>query len=135
MIIYWPPKLKIIFGCESRGDAKGPYMSRWEFFRQLEAAYLHLFHRSDADEMHDHPWDFWTLVIWRGYIEHTPQGRRRLWPGMVVYRRAEHIHRVELIGGKPAVTLVWRGPYRREWGFYTPAGWQQWQAYFTERGC
>ena len=135
-------KWKIIYGCEGRGDGDSPYLTRWTL-RSKEggsADYVHYFHRSDHDEAHDHPWPFWTLVLWRGYREHIrlPDGTervRRLWPGMIVYRPANHAHWVELIDGKPAVTFVHRGPYCREWGFFTAQGWQQWREYFLERGC
>jgi hypothetical protein len=152
---------KIIYGCESRGDAQSPYLTRWTLLStELGAVYLHKFHRSDADEHHDHPWAFVSLILWRGYIEETicpacegsswgddGTGRRcrtchgyplffkRVWPGMILFRRATHRHRVELIGGKPAWTLIIRGPYVRPWGFFTRKGWQEWREYFEERGC
>ncbi len=144
----------VIHGCESRGDALSPYLTRYAFprvgwFRPA----LHVFHRSDADEHHDHPWPFVSIILWRGYIEETPalfadlrsrevcvrDGRcvrlSRKWPGMVLFRSATHRHRVELVDGKPAVTLVIFGKRRREWGFFTAKGWQHWKAYFAERGC
>ena len=171
-------KKKIIYGCESRGDAQSPYLSRWTLLStKLGAVYLHLFHRSDADEMHDHPWSFISVVLWRGYVEETPspglewrtvsvaegedliasgegwtfgayfigdtmhvfrsvgRDRKRVWPGMVLLRPASWVHRVELIDEKPAITLIIRGPYVRQWGFWTRNGWQFWRDYFTERGC
>jgi hypothetical protein len=127
---------KIIYGCESRGDALSPYLTRVTLIScGLFAVYLHIFHRSDSTDRHDHPWNFITCILWRGYIEETPSNRRRLWPGMTQYRPAKWIHRVELVEGKRAVTLVFRGPYVREWGFYVNAGWQRWLEYFKERGC
>ncbi len=144
---------KIIFGCESRGDGDSPYLTRFTLLEtKLGAAYIHVFHRSDADEHHDHPWPFVSLILWRGYIEETapvvgysclaavigrqlPVTRKRVWPGMVLFRKATHRHRVELVDGKRAVTLVIRGSYQREWGFFTKAGWQRWKEYFQERGC
>lgn len=127
---------KVIFGCESRGDADSPYLTRWRFWeRKFGAQYLHLFHRSDHDVMHDHPWWFVTFILWRGYIEETPAGRRRLWPLTLHFRPAKWVHRVELIEGKPALTLVLRGSYTRQWGFHTPDGWVQWREYFERLGC
>lgn len=127
---------KIIRGCEARGDAESAYMTRITIvgfsFGQL---CLHFFHRSDADELHDHPWAFWTLPIWRGYSEHTSSGVRRIWPFTIHRRRATHSHRVELIGGKSAVTLVWMQPRTRTWGFFTSQGWKNWRLYFREKGC
>lgn len=137
---------KIIYGCEERGDAQSPYLTRWTLFENSRCAlYLHIFHRSDSIEMHDHPWDFWSLILWRGYVEETPayehratiqpRFRLRVWPGTILRRPAEWVHRVELVNEKPAVTLVFRRNYRREWGFFTKKGWQRWREYFIERGC
>lgn len=140
-------KKKIIYGCEGRGDADSPYLTRWTLLQtRWGNLYLHLFHRSDHDTLHDHPWSFWSLVLWRGYIEeyHTGQGsyegepaiaRKRRWPLSLAYRDAHWTHRVELINDKPALTLIWRGPYVREWGFHTSGGWRHWRKYFEELGC
>jgi len=180
---------KVIMGCDSRGDGESPYLTRICLIEtRFGAAYIHKFHRSDADEHHDHPWAFASLILWRGYEEETPTpdlieyeganwtryhelvsirisrkfttreqieyasldafasnfddrsmrdmcSRKRKWPGMVLFRRATHRHRVVLIDGKPAWTLVIRGPYVRDWGFFTYQGWQRWKEYFKERGC
>lgn len=153
-------KKKIIYGCDSRGDGDSPYLTRVTLIEtRLGAVYLHKFHRSDSPEHHDHPWWFTSLILWRGYIEETPacildglpdetvcsplchecgqvvHKRKRVYPGMVLFRRATHRHRVVLVNDKPAYTLVIRGPYVRDWGFFTSKGWQRWKEYFTERGC
>lgn len=142
---------KIIYGCEARGDADSPYLTRYTLLSTpwLQVC-MHVFHRSDADELHDHPWPFVSLILWRGYIEEVTcrvcfgcefggpcdsTSRHRKHPGMVLFRDAEHTHRVELIDGKRAVTLVFMGARQRTWGFYTPKGWQRWMDYFKERGC
>lgn len=143
---------KIIKGCDARGDGESPFLTRITLFAcRFCAAYIHKFHRSDADEHHDHPWAFVSLILWRGYFEETSPytegmdkaldltrcaySRKRVWPGMVLFRKATHRHRVVLVGGKPAVTLIIRGPYVRDWGFFTRLGWQHWKDYFKERGC
>lgn len=147
---------QIIYGCESRGDAQSPYLTRYAFPRlgPVRPA-LHIFHRSDADELHDHPWPFVSIILWRGYIEETPTQhksdgdlglvdfekrhhftkRKRVWSGMILFRPATHVHRVELVDEKPAVTLVFFGVRCRSWGFFTRRGWQVFSDYFKERGC
>jgi hypothetical protein len=140
---------QVIYGCESRGDGDSPYMTRYAFPRIGPVRMcLHIFHRSDADDLHDHPWPFASLILWRGYTEVTPhplfpaldgggdiRNRKRIWPGMILFRPATHIHRVELIDGKRAVTLVFMGKRIREWGFFTRQGWKLWTKYFSENGC
>lgn len=62
-----------------------------------------------------------------GKIEHLKTFRR--WPLTIHYRPATHRHRVELIDGKPAWTIVVRLKECREWGFW-PNGvfmaWNKW---------
>ncbi len=129
-------KKKIIYGCEARGDAESPYLTRYEIFNLFDFKLcLHVFHRSDADDLHDHPWAFISLLLWRGYREQTEFGKRRYWPGMILYRKATHLHRVELVNKKTAVTLVLMMPYERHWGFKTKEGWVYWKKYFFDKGC
>lgn len=160
---------KIIYGCEGRGDADTPYLTRWTLLQgRWGQVCLHKFHRSDHDVMHDHPWAFVSLILWRGYVEETPRGewrdynafeesdrdwprtearyhdgrwqvreiaRKRVWPGMVLFRRATHIHRVELVKDKPAWTLLVMGPYVRQWGFWVDGAWEHFRDYFRRLGC
>lgn len=129
-------KKKIIYGCEARGDANSPYLTRYTLVEtKWFQLCLHIFHRSDEVDLHDHPWPFLSLLLWRGYMEETPTGKSRKWPGMILYRKAKHIHRVELIDERKAVTLVLMGKRYREWGFIVNNRWMQWQNYFKEKGC
>lgn len=142
-------KKKIIYGCEDRGDYNDPYLTRYTLF---ECKYfqicLHVFYRSDATEHHDHPWNFLSIILWRGYLEETSRKenwpgfgeveifrQKRYWPGMVLFRKATHRHRVVLKDEKKAVTLVIMGKYVRPWGFFTSDGWEHWLLYFKKRGC
>jgi hypothetical protein len=139
----------IIYGCEASGNKKSAYMTRY-FLAEMAGGrrvMLHRFHRSDSVELHDHPWSFISVILWRGYFEetfdpnvnivgnHPARRRKRVWPGTIIFRRADHAHRVVLVDGKPAVTLVITGPKVRSWGFHTGRGWQYWRDYFQERGC
>lgn len=139
---------KIIYGCESRGDANQPYLSRWTLFKNDKIKiYFHKFHRSDADDLHDHPWNFISIILWRGYNEVTfkkdDRGNflnerltKRIYPLSILFRKADHTHRVELINRKPAYTLVFTGKYVRNWGFIVnDMKWQLWTKYFREKGC
>jgi hypothetical protein len=91
--------------------------------------YVHRWMMSDPDELHDHPWDFVSLVLTVGYWEETPG--RRTWraPGEVVFHKAERRHRIALetdrsyTRGATPTSLIVTGPERREWGFHTADGW------------
>lgn len=135
---------RTIFGCEASGDAESAYLTRWTILGAPSGVGLHLhrFHRSDADTLHDHPWPFASLILWRGYVEEAEIGaidscivRERIRPGRLILRPASWIHRVELVDGKPAWTLVLTGRYERQWGFWTAQGWKPWQIYFADKGC
>lgn len=50
----------------------------------------------------------------------------------LLFRDAEHTHRVHITAGKPAWTLVLtRGHARRMWGFQTDMGWVDWRTYLN----
>ena len=91
--------------------------------------FLHLFHRGDAEDYpHDHPWPFWSLILWGGYYEHTATGKHWHGPGSLLRRPAEWQHRVELHGKRKCVTLIWTGKKQRTWGFVCPdKGWINWR--------
>lgn len=57
---------------------------------------------------------------------------RRKWPGMVLFRRAEHRHRLHLT--RPAWTLVFTSGKKRSWGFWRDGGFIPWRN-FVARKC
>lgn len=92
------------------------YLQRYIAFKSklFGCVYIHRFLRSDADDPHDHPWNFFTYVISGGYTEHyydkskaqynehgsitdywTAKIIRRT-PGSLRYRRALDIHKVQV---------------------------------------
>lgn len=112
--------------CDRLVDSGGAeYMRRW--YLSGRAGAQERFHRIVADDpgraWHDHPWDYVTrLLSGAGYIEHTPDGPVRYEAGAVLVRKAEQLHRLELIDG-PVWTYFVTGRVRRGWGFLTTAGW------------
>ena len=99
---------------------------------------LHKIMLSDNDCLHDHPWDFISIILKGGYYEikerpHPVPGclwidKTFLSPGAIVRRRAEDKHRVALKWDvkkcryTPSWSLVFMFRRRREWGFWTKAG-------------
>lgn len=131
-------KKKVIYGCEAHGNKSKPYMTRYTLFecKYFQVCLHHFFHSDWTDDFHDHPWPFVSLILWRGYIEETPDGkRRRRLPGMILFRKATHQHRVELINEKPAITLVLMGKRVRQWYFYCKGVKIWFQDYFIQKGC
>lgn len=135
------------------GGEDDPYLKRWLVVPRNKFPfniYLHKFCRSDDDRaLHDHPWDWWSILLKGGYTEHFEGGSRRRPQFSIAHRRAEEAHRVELDAycacpdgddgsgivckEKPAWTLFITASKRREWGFHCPKGWMHWEK-FTEGG-
>lgn len=119
--------------------AIGDYMDRWWYMPEIfgERARVHCTRRSDQDrDRHDHPWHFVSVILRTGYTEEleVPNAggladRRRFRPGDVLFRHAEHRHRLELDEGTECWSLVFTAPKCREWGFWTPAGFVPWREY------
>lgn len=112
------------------------YLRRFFIFRTKMfpnfRIFLHFINRSDDDRhLHDHPWDFTSLILSGGYNEVLPPGDEFMVrkPGQILRNKAEHIHKVQLRDNKPAWTLVRARQARRIWGFHTESGWVDWRKY------
>lgn len=116
-------------------------------------AYVHKHQSDDPRWPHDHPCDNLSILLRGRLIEYVPdslvpehalchvvmhEGRSVLFYaengdpierarmlGRFTRRRAEDIHRLELVAGQPAWTLWIRWRNRRQWGFWRPSGWQK----------
>lgn len=131
----------------TRSWEQAPYLTRWtlsgkRFEGNGRAVFLHHFERSDADEMHDHPWRFVSLILAGGYYEVTPAKgwvngigptqKRWYGPGRILTRPAEWIHRVEIPPGRCCWTLILRGVRVRSWGFHCPnLGFVPWRTHLA----
>ena len=126
-----PRKPDFIIGTKER-----PYIRRWWLTPRADArwkTYLHNIMRDDDDRaLHDHPCDNISIVVWGGYIEHLPGGKKKMRrAGHIVFRKAEQAHRIELRKRKDGTTITaWTififAKKRREWGFHCPNGWRHW---------
>ena len=129
------------------------YLTRWviwgsRFSGNGSKVYLHYFWQSDEEAaLHDHPWPFWSLVLWGGYFEVTrvlhpehvgvfidqrkyAKDRNGFWmhwnwygPLSLLKRDAKWQHRVALSYKiRHPITLVWCGPKERSWGWWCKQG-------------
>jgi hypothetical protein len=117
-----------------------PYLKRLILFRcKWFAVMLHWFLGSDDECLHDHPWPFWSFILWGGYTEWTPsrEGEVGRWYGVgsLLRRGASWVHRVEIVPGKPTLTLILHGPKERSWGFFTKFGWKHHSEYSYKQHC
>ena len=142
---------EIVWGCASDGR---PLLTRYHLLRTpWFRLYLHVFHRSDIDRsLHDHPWDFLSLILWGGYTEVRPidvqrealreghisqpieMERMPYFPGALLYRPAWWAHRIELEPGKKSISLVLVGRKSRDWGFFSKQ-WTPWKEFVNSSEC
>ena len=91
---------------------------------------LHNFQRADKDEhLHDHPWDFVSIVLKGSYIEESEAGpsfRRAL---SIARKKATDLHKVAFLEAPSVWTLVIRSPRRREWGYKIGSYWVDHRTY------
>lgn len=127
------------------------YMGRWGLFetRWLSARVHHIASADDDRALHDHPWNFVSLVLSGGYLELRPAEIEPRWcqldgmvwelvngferrAGSVAFRRATDRHRVVQVD-PGTYTLFIYGPTVQWWGFYTRSGKIHWEDFVQGR--
>ena len=125
-----------------------PYLERYYLFLKDRKkfpfnVFLHRFLKGDPDDVHDHPWGYFTIILKGGYYEWTPEfdhrgikiGETRHWRGPGHFRvcSSTSYHRIELAEGVECWTLFMPGPKQRDWGFLVKNKWVQWEQYLANR--
>jgi len=125
-----------------------PYLERYYLFLKDRKhfpfnIFLHKFLKGDLDDVHDHPWPYFTLILKGGYYEWIPQfndeGKKicefRMWrgPGHFRFCPANSFHRIELKPDVTAWTLFMPGLQKKDWGFLVKNKWIQHEQYFKNR--
>lgn len=126
------------------GHPYAPLPRRWALYRSKIRDYMdrvilwhpwgtlrvHRILRADDDRdlLHDHPFDFTSMIVSGGYVELRADGSRLEYGvGDVNRCQAEDAHTI--VSVKPrTITLVSTGLKRRSWGFHTPDGWIPWRS-------
>lgn len=123
--------LNLLFVRHDIGRHGDVYLQRWEIWgtrlkcRWGFRIFVHRFLRSDYEHaLHDHPWPFWSLILWPGYYEHSKRVVRWYGPFSFLRRGAKWAHRIEI--KDPCWTLFCTGEKVRSWGFHCPKGWIHW---------
>lgn len=109
-------------------DAANPekiYLTRWRLLQTpWFGLFIHKINRPDSDRaLHDHPWNFVSLILKGGYDEKRPSGITKRDVGSFAYRRAEDLHAIVRLWEVPTWTFILIGRNRRNWGFQTEKGW------------
>jgi hypothetical protein len=140
----------IRMGLEDRVGDEDLYMQRLliEIGPRRRSIRLHVIHREDTDNcLHDHPWAFWSVILWGGYREEvpapdsTPEEAARGYPRRVIqtarpfrfrFLPLDYKHRItELLRGR-SITVAYAGPLEQHWGFHTAEGKLPWEDFVTE---
>jgi len=129
-------------------ESAEPYLERYYvFLRDRQRfpfnVFIHKFLKSDPDDVHDHPWSYFTLILRGGYYEWIPEfdssgkkaGETRHWRRPGHFRRcsADSFHRIELDPAVTAWTLFIPGSQKREWGFWVNNTWISHNRYLESR--
>lgn len=115
----------------------GEYMYRWWLIPQEwklpRAARVHHIKREDLDPfLHDHPWDWRTIILDGWYDEEDVEGViRRREAGTTRGASAETLHRIVAVSPGGVWTLFITGERRNRWGFMVgdPARKTYWRDY------
>lgn len=152
-----------LFGASRKPDRFGNKQPRRPFGYSF---YVHCFLRSDDDRaLHDHPWNYASLILFGTYDEVLAGHTQRYSAGTLRFGKAETAHRIQLVtqdyeGYHEDMALiekmpwmqmtpkrlpteeriVWTlfmcGKWRRDWGFHCPRGWVWWREFVRpEGGC
>ncbi len=99
--------------------------------------YVHHLTSPDTGDLHDHPWNFLSIVVRGGYdeiLDPAPADRSvmaswRTWGRWSVHRmRTTSAHRIESV--QPGTwTIVVTGRRARRWGFWHACRWTDWADY------
>lgn len=119
-------------------DVRSEYIVRLHIVKTpWFAICLHWIKKADPEPwLHDHPVTFLSVILRGAYCERRPHegkchcgGHMRRWFNFV---RATDAHTITWTA-YDTMTLALMGPKTREWGFYTPSGWQFWKDYYAAK--
>ena len=142
-----------------------PYLERYYIFMKDRSEnfpfniFIHKFLKSDPDDLHDHPWGFFTFIIAGGYWEYMyedgppskdvddekenvnsdDEPERKVvkkWrgPGFFQSVPADHTHRIEIDPERPACWTLFVPRLRvQKWGFFKNNNWIEADQYLAER--
>lgn len=129
-----PPRTK--FAAKWREELScitGTYLQRWYIETPFFSIRLHHWLHSDDDRhLHDHPWNFITIILKGSYTDVSENGKELMHIGKIAYRSATHKHYVKI--DKDCWTILFTGPKIRKWGFWIGERFRKANKYFFMNG-
>jgi hypothetical protein len=95
----------------------GEQFTRWTLKTPWGNVLLHRMYAPIAHHhYHDHPWNFWSIVLWGGYWEQMRGDIHAEWrgPGSIRYRTAETAHKTTTYD-RVSWSLCFTGRKTRTW--------------------
>ena len=96
------------------------HFRRWQILKtRWFSIWLHGIYAPDEDKhLHNHPWDFKSLVLKGSYIEQTENGNITQRPGRFNSRNGkEDFHKILELKSPVIYTLFIVSPVKRTWGY------------------
>ena len=79
--------------------------------------YIHKIYQKDKDlHLHNHPWNFFSLILKGSYIEETPYKRNIKKLGSIGFGTKKYFHKIKEIIS-PTTTLFFTGVKHHDWGY------------------
>lgn len=110
------------------------YLTRWRIIQTpWFALYLHRMGGPDSrDTLHDHPWNFTSVVLRGGYVERRLNTHDLHVNDVHMVRRVNRMrthdaHAISRLLRIPTWTLVCVGRRVRMWGYWEPMTWNHWR--------
>jgi hypothetical protein len=95
------------------------HFRRWEILKTpWFSIWIHGIYAPDEDKhLHNHPWDFKSIVLKGNYIEETENGYIIQHPGKYNSRNGEDFHKIKQLISESVYTLFISTPVKRDWGY------------------
>jgi hypothetical protein len=107
------------------------HFRRWQILKTpWFSIYIHGIYAPDQDKhLHNHPWDYKSLVLKGSYIEETNNGVNLLKFGSVTSRNGEDYHKIKTLLTNSVYTLFIVSPAKRTWGYQVDGKWMHNEEY------
>lgn len=95
------------------------HFKRWEIIKTpFFSIWLHGIYKKDEDShLHNHPWDFISIILKGSYIEQTENGFNEMSFGKVNIRSGSKFHKIYKLKTPSIYTLFFATKVKREWGY------------------
>ena len=95
------------------------HFCRWEILKtRWFSIYIHGIYASDKDKhLHNHPWDYKSIVLKGSYVEETTNGLNILKFGTITSKDGNDYHKIKQLLTKSVYTLFIVSPVKRVWGY------------------